>query len=70
MLYIDTIDNAVSMHTVFTNLTGFLNHTRYISYVFLILLVAIGCSISNRFSVLKNQINIKDPVKLLKCSAP
>ena len=24
------------------------------------------CSISNRFSVLKNQINIKDPVKLLK----
>lgn len=41
MLYIDTIDNAVSMHTVFTNLTGFLNHTRYISYVFLILLVAI-----------------------------
>ena len=41
MLYIDTIDNAVSMHTVFTNLTGFLNHTRYISYVFLILLVTI-----------------------------
>ena len=41
MLYIDTIDNAVSMHTVFTNLTSFLNHTRYISYVFLILLVTI-----------------------------
>ena len=41
MLYIDTIDNAVSMHTVFTNLIGFLNHTRYISYVFPILLVAI-----------------------------
>ena len=41
MLNIDTIDNAVSMHTVFTNLTSFLNHTRYISYVFLILLVTI-----------------------------